>query len=73
MPFLIALEGGGPAATTDYQSVISQVTAVMSSANITSVLQYAVGAAVVMVFTWWAARKVAGIIKKAFMRGKLKF
>ena len=62
-----------PTATTDYQTIIGQVTAVMSNANITSVLQFAIGAAVVMVFTWWAARKVAGIIKRAFMRGKLKF
>lgn len=58
---------------TKYQDVIDEVTGTLSNANITTVLAYAAGIAVVMVFTWWAVRKVSGIVKRAFMRGKLRF
>lgn len=58
--------------TSAYQSVISTINGTLSNANIVSVLGYAVGIAVIMVFTWWAVRKVTGIIKRAFMRGKLR-
>lgn len=63
-------EGAGD--TTAYQSVITTINGTLSNANIVSVLGYAVGIAVVMVFTWWAVRKVTGIVKRAFMRGKLR-
>lgn len=58
--------------STAYQSVITTINGTLSNANIVSVLGYAVGIAVVMVFTWWAVRKVTGIVKRAFMRGKLR-
>ena len=58
--------------STAYQSVITAINGTLSNANIVSVLGYAVGIAVVMVFTWWAVRKVTGIVKRAFMRGKLR-
>ena len=70
---LAASAEGSPSATTDYQTVISELTGVFTSQNIATVLAYAVGFAVAMVFTWWGARKVAGVIKRAFMRGKLRF
>lgn len=60
-------EGGA-----NYQSVISVVSGQLSEANLTSVLTYAVGIAIVLVFFWWAVRKCAGIVKRAFMRGKLR-
>lgn len=56
-----------------YKSVINEVKDTLSNGNITTVLAYAAGIAVVMVFTWWAVRKVSGIVKRAFMRGKLRF
>lgn len=55
-----------------YQGVITSVTTQLSDANLVSVLSYAVTAAIGFVFTWWAIRKCAGIIKRAFMRGKLR-
>ena len=58
--------------TPSYQGVITSVTAQLSDANLVSVLSYAVTAAIGFVFTWWAIRKCAGIIKRAFMRGKLR-
>lgn len=63
-------EGAGD--TTAYQGVITTINGTLSNANIVAVLGYAVGIAVVMVFTWWAVRKVTGIVKRAFMRGKLR-
>lgn len=67
---LIALEA--VSVTTNYQTVVDVVKGVLSETNLTTVLTYAVTAAIVMVFFWWAVRKCAGIIKRAFMRGKLR-
>lgn len=55
-----------------YQAVVSQVTNSLNSAAIVDVLSYAAGIAVVMVLLWWSVRKSVGIVKKAFMRGKLR-
>lgn len=59
-------------ASTAYQTVINVVSSTLSEANLTTVLTYAVGIAIVLVFFWWAVRKCAGIVKRAFMRGKLR-
>lgn len=67
----LASEVGGD--LTQYKDVINEVKDTLSNGNITTVLTYAAGIAVVMVFTWWAVRKVTGIVKRAFMRGKLRF
>lgn len=66
MPFLLLTS------TPDYQSVVSEITDVLSQSNLTSVLTYAAGIAVAFVFFWWATRKVISIVKRAFMRGKLR-
>ena len=58
--------------TNAYQGVVDDVAATLSNANIVSVLKYAVGIAVLMVFTWWAIRKCVGVVRKAFTRGKLR-
>ena len=55
-----------------YETVVTAVSTQLSDANLVSVLAYAVGIAIVMVFTWWAVRKCTSIIKRAFMRGKLR-
>lgn len=59
-------------ASTAYQTVINVVSSTLSESNLTTVLTYAVGLAIVLVFFWWAVRKCAGIVKRAFMRGKLR-
>lgn len=58
--------------TPSYQTVISEISNTLSESNLSSVLTYAAGLAVTLVFFWWAVRKVAGILKRAFMRGKLR-
>lgn len=62
----------GNDASTEYQTVVTAVSNTLSSTNLTSVLTYAVGIAIGLVFLWWAVRKVTGILKRAFMRGKLR-
>ena len=58
--------------TPAYQGVVDVVSTQLSEANVAAVLTYAVGLAVVLVFFWWATRKCVGIVKRAFMRGKLR-
>lgn len=70
---LAAFTGDTSGDLTKYKDVIDTVKDTLSNANITTVLEYAAGIAIVMVFTWWAVRKVSGIVKRAFMRGKLRF
>lgn len=67
MPFTLLT---GPSA--EYQTVISTISSTLSEANVSSVLTYVAGLAVVLVFFWWAVRKSAGVLKRAFMRGKLR-
>lgn len=55
-----------------YEGVVSVITNQLSSANLVDVLSYAAGAAVGLVFLWWGVRKSVSVIKRAFMRGKLK-
>ena len=69
---VVGAEGTATTPTTDYQSVIQALQGVFTSGTITSVLVYAAGIAIALVFTWWAIRKVTGIVKRAFMRGKLR-
>lgn len=73
MAVAVGAEGAtAPSPTTDYQSVISIMQGIFQSTTITTVLVYAAGIAIAMVFTWWAVRKVTGIVKRAFMRGRLR-
>ena len=65
---LTALADNTPA----YQGVITEISTQLSEANLAAVLTYAVGIAIVLVFFWWAVRKCTGIVKRAFMRGKLR-
>ena len=65
---LTALADNTPA----YQGVVNAVSTQLSEANLASVLTYAIGVAIVLVFFWWAVRKCTGIVKRAFMRGKLR-
>lgn len=60
-----------PAAGT-YQEVTNEIESVLTAAALTDVLKYAAAIAVVLVLLWWSIRKVVSIIKRAFMRGKLR-
>ena len=63
----------GEATAGTWQAVFEKVSDTLTAANVTAVLVDAVGAAVALVFLWWGARKAASVLKRAFMRGKLKF
>lgn len=56
----------------DYTTVVSEITNVLDSEALIAVLKYAAAAAVVLVLLWWSVRKAISIIKRAFMRGKLR-
>lgn len=56
----------------DYTTVVTEVTNVLDSDALIGVLKYAAAAAVVLVLLWWSVRKAISIIKRAFMRGKLR-
>lgn len=58
--------------STSYQTVLTTVEGSLSSANVVGVLNTAVSGAVVLVLLWWSIRKSVGIVKRAFMRGKLR-
>lgn len=68
MPLVI-----GAAEAGTWQAVFEKVSDTLTASNVTAVLVDAVGAAVVLVFLWWGARKASSVLKRAFMRGKLKF
>lgn len=70
IPVMAAFDGA--TVLTDYETVINSITAELNTGGITTVLTYAAGIAVGMVFLWWAVRKATSIIKRAFMRGKLR-
>lgn len=65
-PFILADASAG------YQTVITTLSTTLSEANLTTVLTYAAGLAVVLVLFWWSVRKCAKILYKAFARGKLR-
>lgn len=56
----------------DYTTVVTEVTNVLDSDALIGVLKYAAAAAVVLVLLWWSVRKAISVIKRAFMRGKLR-
>lgn len=63
----------GEATAGTWQAVFETVEETFSASNVTTVLAAAVGSAIALVFVWWGARKATSVLKRAFMRGKLKF
>lgn len=58
-------------AVSAMQSGLAEVTGTLSIGNILTVLLSVLGIAVGFMFFWWAIRKVLGIVKKAFTKGKV--
>lgn len=69
----MALSTGTPTAPTpsDWQSVISSVTSVFSTANIVAVLGSVVVSGIVFVFLWWGVRLAFRSIMGAVKNGTL--
>lgn len=70
--FVLGVSAFAEATPGDYTQVVSEITDVLDSAALVAVLKYAAAAAVVLVLLWWSVRKAISIIKRAFMRGKLR-
>lgn len=58
-------------AVSAVQSGLDEVTGTFTIGNILTVLLSVLGIAVGFMFFWWAIRKVIGIIKRAFTKGKV--
>lgn len=68
-----AVEGGaaGADAIAAAKSIIGEATATINVANLTTILVYGVGIAIVLFLMWWGARKLLRIVTAAFKRGKV--
>lgn len=58
-------------AVSAMQEGLAEVTGTLSIGNILTVLLSVIGIAVGFMFFWWAIRKVLGIVKRAFTKGKV--
>lgn len=55
-----------------YETVVSEITETITQANLTSILVYAIGLSIGFVLFYFAIRKVWGMLRRAFTRGKLR-
>ena len=58
-------------AVSAIQSGLAEVTGTLNIGNILTVLLSVIGIAIGFMFFWWAIRKVLGIVKRAFTKGKV--
>lgn len=68
----IILAEGTSIGYDSFSSVISAMEGQLSVTTVVGVLSAAVGVCIGLVFMWWGVRKVAGMLMKAFKRGKLR-
>lgn len=66
MPFMVGLTA------EPYETVTESITSVLTQASLTSILTYAIGLSIGFVLFYFAVRKVWGILRRAFTRGKLR-
>lgn len=55
-----------------YQEVIDAISTTLSNTNLTSILAYGVSVSIGLVLLWFAIKKCAGMLNRAFRRGKLR-
>lgn len=56
---------------TDFQSVLTALTAQISVSSVVGVLAATATACVGLVFMWWGVRKVTRALMSAFRKGKI--
>lgn len=61
-----------PATYSDFESIVTAMQAQLSVTTVVGVLAAAIPVCIGLVFMWWGARKVAGMLMRAFKRGKLR-
>lgn len=66
-----ALDASAVVSATDWQSVISAMTAQISVSTVVGVLASLITAGVGLVFMWWGVRKALSSLMAAFRKGKL--
>lgn len=68
-----AAEGdvAGADAINAAKEVIGKATATINVVNLTQILVYGVGIAIVLFLLWWGTRKLIRIVTAAFKRGKV--
>jgi hypothetical protein len=69
--FAVEGEAAGADAIAAAKSIIGEATATINVANLTTILVYGVGIAIVLFLMWWGARKLLRIVTAAFKRGKV--
>lgn len=69
--FAVEGEAAGADAIAAAKSIIGEATATINVANLTKILVYGVGIAIVLFLMWWGARKLLRIVTAAFKRGKV--
>lgn len=68
---LVALDAQ-PVAYSDFSGIITEMQSQVSVSTVVGVISAGIGVCIGLVFMWWGARKVAGMLMKAFKRGKLR-
>lgn len=66
-----ALDAATVVTATDWQSVISAMTAQISVSSVVGVLATLVTAGIGLVFMWWGVRKAMRSLMSAFRKGKV--
>lgn len=61
-----------PITYTDFEPVISAMQGQISVTTVVQILAAAIGVCIGLVFMWWGARKVTGMLMAAFKKGKIK-
>lgn len=67
---VIPVESSNIVTASDWQSVISALTAQISVSTVVGVLAVVVAASIGLVFMWWGVRKAVRTIMGAFRSGK---
>lgn len=68
---LFLAEGATAIGWSDLSSVLTAITAQISTTTVIAVIAGAIGAAVGLVFMWWGVRKLIRVLMSAFRKGKL--
>ena len=57
--------------SSDFSSVITELTSQISVSSVVEILAYGAGIAIGLVFLWWGVRKAARMLMAAFRKGKI--
>lgn len=61
-----------PVEYSDFESLITTMQGQISVQTVVAILAAAIGVCIGLVFMWWGARKVTGMLMAAFKKGKIK-